>query len=155
MKVLDACVIINFYTNIKRSDLLLKWSELGHDLICPSQVFEEISSDKSILLIKEHVSAGKINVKEEDDISDLERRHPNLGKGELSVIKLALDAVNKSEVYCCFDDQKAKKVARAFGLKTVESWDMVKALAAKGIICPSELSEMKKTFQSLFKRVFK
>ncbi len=75
------------------------------------EVYEELSRCKDLVkLLVDAMRWYRIELIESEDYSELEKEHPELGKGELSVIASAKGRI------AFIEDRKAERVAEAVGI---------------------------------------
>lgn len=126
----------------------------GYEIVITTQVYEELSNNiNTRKSIEPNIQKGEIKVKDLVDKSELEsfkRGHPELGKGELSIIKASLNLKNRGKkYYAVIDDGKARKFAKSFGIRVTGTYGLLKTLKDKKEISEEEylrcLSEMEKS----------
>jgi predicted nucleic acid-binding protein len=99
------------------------------------EVYEELSKCRTLVkpLINE-IHEGNLWVVESSDYSHLQKKHPKLGAGELSVITAAGDRV------AFIEDRDAETAAREEGLKVYNIPEVLFACKKKGLIEKGEIA---------------
>ena len=139
--ILDSTVLIAFYTELKRPELLRSLAFRGYRLIIPKQVFEEISYDKNFQEIERDYYNGfyeKVKVPE-DELTHLKYKFPSLHKGELAVLWIGQQFYKKKVPYkCVLDDGRARKSADKLGLEKIGTIGLLDLMCNLGIISKEE-----------------
>lgn len=86
--ILDSSVLIAFYTELGRPELLHLLKDFGYDLLIPRGVFREVSLDPSFDRIQNDIRDKLVLLNELTgrEIGELKSRYISLGLGELEVI---------------------------------------------------------------------
>nr|MDO8079349.1 hypothetical protein [Candidatus Freyarchaeota archaeon] len=139
--VLDSSVIIAFYTELNKPELLKNLINLGHELIIPSSVLEEIKRGRTITKLQPDINNQKLTVqaKQESEITNLNKRYPSLGKGEIEVILWGLYYDGSGEQYLCvIDDKQARHVAEKNKIRITGTIGLIKTLSDVRLISEEE-----------------
>jgi predicted nucleic acid-binding protein len=150
--VLDSSVIIAFYTELNKPELMQSLINLGHELIIPLSVLEEIKKGQTITRLQPDVNNQKITIRSklESEINRLNRRYPSLHKGEIEVILWGLSYNNSGEQYLCIiDDKQARQVALKNKIKITGTIGLLKMLSDAGLISESERENLVKQLTGL------
>lgn len=142
--ILDATVLIAFYTELQRSDLLKSLAFRGFELLIPNAVYDELIPDKNFEQLKKDIYANLFSVLSpvpSDEIRRLRFRFPWLHDGELEVIWWG-QQFDKDEYYCILDDKKARESARKLGLKVKGTVGLLRLLNDIGVISKEERKEL-------------
>lgn len=119
MKILDSTSIIAILSEINCPEIIDKILGLNHTLIIPSFVYDEMLTPELKISCDRMISNGKMHIStinDINDIKDLQKTYPFLGKGELDSM-LQYDKLRNTEpVYCIFDDRRARTVASERGI---------------------------------------
>lgn len=150
--ILDTSVLIAFFEELKRPDILFKSK---FSLNIPNPVFLEIKKGRTFEKIKPHIES-EIRVLEKGDekmFEEIKNRYPFLGNGEVGVI---VDGIahrdRKLEYLCIIDDKQGRKVAEKFSLKFCGTIGLLRLLKTSGIIDDIELNSLIKILnQSAFR----
>ncbi|WP_295723224.1 DUF3368 domain-containing protein [uncultured Methanobrevibacter sp.] len=149
MKLMDTSSLILFFEHIPEYEFIITFSETGEIMVITPQVEEEyyIKSDPSKFNENynlEKIINNEIIIKKDSKINSLfENRYFFLGKGEKSIMSLALKYKEQSlDYYCVLDDKDARKIAFKLGLNVKGSIGLLLILKEKGLIeKPKELIE--------------
>ena len=141
MKLMDTSSIILFLEHIQEYEFLITFSETGEIMIITPQVEEEYNIKRNPSLFNENYNMGKlinegILIKKHSDINSLfKKRYFYLGKGEKSIMSLALEYKEQSkEYYCVLDDKDARRIAFKLGLNVKGSIGLLLLLKEKGLL---------------------
>lgn len=141
MKLMDTSSIILFLDRIPEYEFIIGFSENGEVMIITSVVEEEyykktISSFDNPNYNLNQLLNDEIILKENYPINSLiQNRYFNLGKGEQSIISLALKYHEQNkEYFCVLDDKDARKIAKKLGLNVKGSIGLLLLLKEKGLL---------------------
>lgn len=115
--ILDASVIIAFYSEICESQLLHELTAYGIHLFAPNAVVKEIRKGRkhTCSILNKAIKDGKITVFTDFsplEVSAFKRRFPNLDDGEIQVLILGEKMKKRgSEYTCVIDEGPATKIA--------------------------------------------
>ncbi|WP_148212141.1 hypothetical protein [Ferroglobus placidus] len=135
---MDTSVLIAFYSELARPELLLSLHDHGFRLYVPKAVYEEFMDDVNFKHLETHVKNGYYTILgniPENDVYRLKLKFPSLGDGEIEVIWWGLKFEN---CFCVLDDKKANKSAKSMGLKVTGTIGILRILAEMGVISESE-----------------
>lgn len=149
MKLMDTSSIILFLEYIQEYEFIITFSETGEIMIITPQVEEEynIKRDPSKFNDKYNlenlINCGIVTKKDSEINSLFKKRYFFLGKGEKSIMSLALEYKEQStDYYCVLDDKYARKIAFKLGLNVKGSIGLLLLLKEKGLLKdPNELIE--------------
>lgn len=141
MKLMDTSSIILFLEHIPEYEFLITFSETGEIMIITPQVEEEYNIKRNTSLFNENYNIEKlineeILIKKDSEINSLfKNRYFFLGKGEKSIMSLALEYEEQSlDYYCVLDDFKARRVALKLGLNVKGSIGLLLILKERGLL---------------------
>lgn len=148
MKLMDTSSIILFLEYIPEYEFIIKFSETGEIMIITSDVedeyYEKAGNNNNPNYNLNNLLSSQIIQKKPCVINDIfKTRYFTLGKGEISIMSLALNYKEQDqEYYCVLDDKDARKIAQKLGLKVKGSIGLLLLLKEKGLLeNPKELSE--------------
>ncbi len=141
MKLMDTSSIILFLEYIPEYEFIITFSETGEIMIITPQVEEEYNIKRNHSIFNENYNLEKlidegIIIKKDSDINSLfKNRYFFLGKGEKSIMSLALEYKEQSlDYYCVLDDKGARKIAFELGLNVKGSIGLLLLLKQKGML---------------------
>jgi len=144
--ILDTTVLIAFYTELQRPELLRSLRDFDFELVIPSAVYEEIRPDKNFKQIDCDVRRGVISVLDKvpaEELTRLRFRFPKLHDGELEVIWWSQKYHSTGESYfCVLDDKIARKSASKFGLRIKGTIGILDLLNELKIITKEQRKEL-------------
>ena len=148
MKLPDSSCIICLFQEINRPSILLKWIDRGHQIVITTQIYEELSNNiNTWKSIQPNIKKGHIKVKDlvsKEELEGFKRKYPELGKGELSIIKASLKLKGQGKkYYAVIDDRKARKFAKSLAISLTGTYGLIETLKNKGGLTEKEY------FQSL------
>nr|MDO8046014.1 hypothetical protein [Candidatus Baldrarchaeota archaeon] len=149
--ILDSSVLIAFYTELGRPELLHLLKDFGYDLLIPRGVFREVSLDPSFDRIQNDIRDKLVLLNELTgrEIGELKSRYISLGLGELEVIWWGKHFKGRNEDYvCALDDLKARKIAKKLELNIIGTLGIIKLLNKFGVISKDELFKLYKTLKA-------
>lgn len=119
--ILDTTVLVAFYTELQRQDLLKSLKGLECELLIPRAVYEELKLDRNFQKINEDIKRGIILVLDDvpsEELMHLKFKFPSLHDGELEVIWWGQRFhANGENYFCVLDDRTARKSATKSGLR--------------------------------------
>lgn len=141
MKLMDTSSIILFLDHIPEYEFIIGFSENGEIMIITSIVEEEYykkttsSFDNHNYTLNQLLN-DEIILKEDCPINPLiKNRYFNLGKGEQSIMSLALKYHEQNKKYfCVLDDKDARKIAQKLCLNVTGSIGLLLILKEKGLL---------------------
>lgn len=155
MKLMDTSSIILFLEHIQEYEFLITFSATGEIMIITPQVEEEYNIKRNPSRFNEDYNMEKlinegILIKKDSEINNIfKNRYFSLGKGEQSIMSLALKYKEQSvDYYCVLDDKDARKIAFKLGLNVKGSIGLLLLLKEKGLLQnPNEVVEKIKKSQ--------
>ena len=109
----SSCIIL--LIEIEEYEILLHLLCCGNKIILTNQVIEEINN-KIDFLVKNIKKNGLIASDPDINLFNyLYNRYPNLGKGEISVLTIAIKRTYENSI-CILDDKKARYVAQKMNI---------------------------------------
>ena len=143
--ILNASVIIAFFSELERPYYLEKLSSLGFEILVPQTILDEELLPKTRSKVLKFIEKKIIKIlpKAPQDIFDtLRRKYIKLGKGELEVLSwgLLLKQSNK-EYTCVLEDKHARKAAKDLGLNLTGTLGLLNILERENLISPKEKNE--------------
>lgn len=138
--VLDASPIIAFYSEICEPQSLHKLVEIGHDLIVPIAVVNEISKGRKLTwsTLEKAIEDKKIKVEtniSESELQTVRNRYPNLHDGEIQVLILGTKLKKKNCAYkCVIDESPGRKIAKRNQIDLTGTFGLIDVLTELGII---------------------
>jgi len=152
MKVIvDTSVLIAFYTELQRGELLSALRAVGYEIFVPEYI---ISTEMQTDFDTVHEEIARDIVKElprirDEDLEELRFRFPSLGRGELEVIWWGISLSRNGEDYLCIlDDWKARKAAEQLGIKIIGTLSILEILNKLAIISEEEKTEIFETLRT-------
>ena len=123
--IINASVLIAFYTELQKPELLKCLINYGYELLIPEEVMRELEKDANYDKISKDCSEGlfkRLDPVPEKELKELKSRFIGLHGGELGVIWWGIKFRDEgiSNVKCVLDDDKARKKARKLGLQSRE-----------------------------------
>jgi len=101
------------------------------------EVYEKLSRCKELVkLLFDAMKKYRIELIESEDYSELEKEHPELGKGELSVIASAKKRI------AFIEDRKAERVAEAVGVDVFNIPVLLFVLKKEGYLKKDEIAQI-------------
>ncbi|MFH1972665.1 MAG: hypothetical protein ABIJ18_04270 [archaeon] len=152
MKITDSSCLICIFVEIEKPFILLNWIKRGYKIVIPHQIFKELQKNKKTFeKVKPKINEGLITLQKlinEEDIIKFRNRHPQLGKGEISVILTAI-MLNKQKkrYYAVIDDKNARKIAQKYNIQLTGTYGLLKTLNDKKVISKKEFTDCKKAMQ--------
>jgi len=146
--VLDASVIIAFYSEMQKPELLHALTNYSYRLIAPIAVVNEISRGRKPTwsLLRKALEEGKIKVEKKfssSEVQALRRKHPNLHEGEIQVLILGREfKKQKCEYTCVFDEGPATKIAIRHHILRIGTLGLLDKLNDLGIINMKEKEKL-------------
>jgi len=144
--ILDTTVMIAFYTELQRPDLLKSLRDFGYELAIPRAVYEELKLDWNFKQIDCDIKKGVISVLDEvpqEELMRLRFRFPSLHDGELEVIWWGQKFHSGGEDYfCVLDDKTARKSASKFGLRIKGTIGILNLLNELGVITKEQKKKL-------------
>lgn len=140
MKLIDTSSIILFLDHIPEYEFIIRFSETGEIMIITSVVEEEYYKKTTSSFNPNYnlnqLLNDEILLKENCPINPLiKNRYFNLGKGEQSIMSLALKYHEQNkEYFCVLDDKDARKIARKLGLNIMGAIGLLLILKKKGLL---------------------
>jgi len=153
--ILDTSVLIAFFEELKRPDILFSLPKAKFSLNIPDTVFLEIEKGRSFEKVNPHIGS-EISILDKYDknlFEEIKNRYPFLGKGEVGVIVNGVEFGNKKTEYLCIiDDKQGRRVAGTFSLKICGTLGLLRITNESGIIKDEEFKLLIKTLsQSNFR----
>ena len=111
--ILNSSAVIELVENNLLRSLALLRRKANYNFIIPTPVWNELSQETRNALLNYIDDTIKIEEVDPAKIRELSAAHPPLGRGELSVILLALE----KDATAILDDNKARQAAKRIGLK--------------------------------------
>ncbi len=141
MKLMDTSSLILFLEYIPEYEFLITFSETGEIMIITTQVEDEYNIKRDSSKFNENynletlINEGMI-IKKDCEIHNLfKNRYFKLGKGEKSIMSLALKYKEQSiDCYCVLDDKNARNVAFELNLNVKGSLGLLLLLKEKGLL---------------------
>lgn len=145
--ILDASSLIAFYVETGAHFLLEELHKLGHEILVPASVANEIGEkDESYKPLSRHIRRGVVSVLEcvgGSEISDFLHRFPYLGGGEAEVILWGLWFHKREHDYrCVLDDRRARRTAQRFSLRLTGTIGLIRYLEKCEVISANELESL-------------
>lgn len=139
MKVLDTSSVICIFNEIDEPDIILKWQNVGHEIVIPSAVNKELHNNtNSLNKIAKYVRNNTIKIIEGVSLAEIEKFkgiYPRLGKGEIAVILTSIYlSREKKHYYAVIDDKYARKVAINRGVNLTGTFGLISELLNRGLI---------------------
>lgn len=151
--ILDTTVLVAFYTELQRPELLKSLRDFGYELIIPRAVYDELKLDRNFKQIECDVENGAISVLEkvpESELMLLKFRFPSLHDGELEVIWWGRKFHSGGKNYfCILDDKTARKSANKSGLRIKGTIGILDLLNDLEIITKEQKKELCLTLADL------
>jgi predicted nucleic acid-binding protein len=138
--ILDASVIIAFYSEMHEPQLLHALIDYGYQLVAPIAVVNEILKGRkpTWLVLKKALEEGKIKTVKEFSSSDIlafKAGYPNLDEGEIQVLILGRKLKRQGRLYMCvIDEGPATKIARRNNISRTGTLGLLDKLNDLGII---------------------
>ena len=152
MKILDSSLIIAIYDEICQPELIDKIIQLGHSIVIPSNVCDEILEDSTFVEISRLVEQGKIQIltqNTKEEIVLFQKKSPGLGRGESDVILSYQKLRNGSnEIYCVLDDKIARRKAVQLDIRFTGLLGILIMMKKRNIIDSEEANSISKRLQS-------
>lgn len=129
--IIDASIAINWAHELKDLIILEKLNELGHHIILPEKVEDEISGIDEIDLVQhcEVISCNQITYEQ------ISARYFRLGSGEKAVISLGKGFESEGVEYLCVvDDMRARDACEAESLEFTGQIGLLNILIDSGSI---------------------
>ena len=133
-------------------DLIDAISKLNHELIIPSHVYDELKDKKTKTTCDKLIEEKKLkvsNLNSIGEITDLQKTYPYLGKGELdSMLHYQKLSGNEIQVYCIFDDGRARKTATLNHIPHTGLLGLLQMIRDKSIITTTEYKSIINSLQN-------
>ena len=144
--IINASVLIAFYTELQKPELLKCLINYGYELLIPEEVMRELEKDANYDKISKDCSEGlfkRLDPVPEKELKMLKSRFIGLHEGGLGVIWWGMKFRDEgiSNVKCVLDDNKARKRARKLGLTITGTLGILNILESLGILSKKEKKE--------------
>lgn len=142
MLILDASVLIAFFTELKKPELLKELAKNSFKILIPNAVFEELRSDPNFQIVEEYCREGILEKLEPipwEELRDLRLRYVGLHDGELEVIWWGNKFKEQGKIYMCvLDDDRARKKARSLELNLIGTVGVLNMMVEFNIVTEAE-----------------
>lgn len=138
--VLDASVIIAFYSEMHEPQLLHEFINYDFQLFVPIAVIEEIREGKkpTWLLLRKALDDKMVRPLTDfsfSEVSIFKKRYPNLDDGEIQVLIHGIKLEKQKLAYLCvFDEGPARKIAKRHNVAKTGTLGLLDKLQDLGII---------------------
>jgi len=135
--VLDASVIIAFFTEMDDGPYLRLLTDSGIELFVTMGVVAEVKKEPAINRLRKAIKDGWISVKtvSSSQFDDFKGRFPMLDYAEIEVLLVGLVFKQCGEDYCCvLDEGPGRKIADALSLEKTGTIGLLNMLNKRGII---------------------
>ena len=145
MKIPDSSTLIAIFTELNMPELLTKLVQSGYKILICKEVAEESGLDMSKGTVKQLADAGDLMIYDtpSTDLAKFRAEHPQLGKGECSVLCCARKQVQEGNDYCCvLDDKIARRIANQLRIRFKGTVGLVKKLLERNAISRQEFDDI-------------